>query len=70
MRLDGGMRLLVIGGTRFVGRYLIEAALAAGHEVTLVHRSATELFPSARHVLADRNGDLSALAEGQWHATV
>jgi 2'-hydroxyisoflavone reductase len=70
MRLDGEMRLLVIGGTRFVGRYVVEAALAAGHDVTLVHRSATELFPSARHVLADRNDDLSALADGQWQATV
>ncbi len=64
------MRLLVIGGTRFVGRHLVDAALAAGHDVTLVHRSPTTLFPSARHVLADREGDLSALADGEWHATV
>ncbi len=64
------MRLLVIGGTRFVGRHLVEAALAAGHDVTLVHRFATDLFPSARHVLADRDDDLSALADGEWHATV
>jgi 2'-hydroxyisoflavone reductase len=63
------MRLLVIGGTRFVGRHLVEAALAAGHDVTLVHRSATALFPSARHVLADRNADLTALADGEWDAT-
>lgn len=70
MVLDGEMRLLVIGGTRFVGRHLVEAALAAGHDVTLLHRSATTLFPSARHVLADRNGDLSALTDGQWDATV
>ena len=64
------MRLLVIGGTRFVGRHLVEAALAAGHDVTLVHRSPTSLFPSARHLLADRDVDLSALADGDWHATV
>ena len=64
------MRVLIIGGTRFVGRHLVEAALAAGHDVTLVHRSATTLFPTARHVLADRNGDLSALADGEWDATV
>ena len=64
------MRLLVIGGTRFVGRHLVEAALAAGHEVTLVHRSSTTLFPSARHVLADRDSDLSALADDEWDATV
>jgi len=64
------MRILVIGGTRFIGRHFVEAALGAGHDVTLVHRSATSLFPSARHVLADRNGDLSALADGEWDATV
>src|SRR4051812_29839426 len=64
------MRILVIGGTRYVGRHLVEAALVAGHEVTLVHRSPTTLFPSARHVLTDRNGDLSALADGEWDATV
>ena len=64
------MRLLVIGGTRFIGRHLVEAALADGHEVTLVHRSATDLFPTARHLLVDRNGDLSALADGEWDATL
>jgi 2'-hydroxyisoflavone reductase len=64
------MRILVIGGTRFVGRHLVEAALGAGHEVTLVHRSATNPFPSARHVLADRNDDLSVLTDGEWDATV
>lgn len=68
------MRLLVIGGTRFLGRHLVEAALAAGHDVTLVHRSATDLFPAARHVLADRDGVLSVptegLADGEWDATV
>lgn len=64
------MRLLVIGGTRFVGRHLVEAALAANHDVTLVHRSPTDLFPSARHLLADRNDDLAALADDEWDATV
>ncbi len=64
------MRLLVIGGTRFVGRHLVEAALASGHDVTLVHRSSTPLFPSARHLLADRNHDLSALSDGEWDATL
>lgn len=66
------MRLLVIGGTRFVGKYVVEAALAAGHEVTLLHRgrSGADLFPDARHLLADRAGDLSVLADGEWDATV
>jgi putative ABC transport system permease protein len=35
------VRLLILGGTRFVGRHLIAAALAAGHQVTLFHRGRT-----------------------------
>lgn len=67
-----GMRILIIGGTRFVGRHITQAALADGHEVTLFHRGRTgsELFPQARHLTGDRNEDLSALAEGSWDATV
>lgn len=63
------MRLLVIGGTRFVGRHVVEAALRRGHEVTLVHRTATDLFPGAEHVLADRDGDLGALDGRTFDAT-
>jgi 2'-hydroxyisoflavone reductase len=66
------MRILIVGGTRFVGRHLTEAALAAGHDVTLLHRGRTggDLYPQATHLLADRNGDLSVLAAGAWDATV
>jgi len=66
------MRLLMIGGTRFVGRHIVEAALAAGHEVTIFHRGRTgpDLFPDVEHRLGDRNSDLSAIAEGEWDATI
>ena len=58
------MRILVIGGTRFVGRYVVAAALSRGHEVTLLHRGLTgaDLFPAAEHLKADRN-DAAAVAE-------
>jgi 2'-hydroxyisoflavone reductase len=41
------MRILIVGGTRFVGRHITEAALAAGHEVAVLHRgqSGADLFP-------------------------
>ncbi len=41
------MRLLVIGRTALVGRHLVDAPLAAGHDVTLFHRGRTgrDLFP-------------------------
>ncbi len=66
------MRVLVIGGTRFVGRHLVQAALDGGHDVTLFHRGRTgpRLFPDAEHRLGDRDHDLGALARGTWDATV
>jgi 2'-hydroxyisoflavone reductase len=66
------MRILIIGGTVFVGRHIAEAAIAAGHDVTLFHRGRTgaDLFPSATHLTGDRNHDLSALGAGQWDATI
>ena len=66
------MRLLILGGTRFLGRHIAEQALAAGHELTLLHRgrSGADLFPQARHLLADRNTDLSALDGGSWDAVI
>jgi 2'-hydroxyisoflavone reductase len=66
------MRILIMGGTRFVGRHLTQAALDAGHEVTLFHRGQTGdgLFPQAEHLLGDRNTDLSRLAGRSWDATI
>jgi 2'-hydroxyisoflavone reductase len=66
------MRILMIGGTRFVGRHIVDAALAAGHEVTVFHRGQTgpDLFPQTDRRIGDRNGDLAELAEGGWDATV
>jgi 2'-hydroxyisoflavone reductase len=69
---DDRMRILVIGGTQFVGRHIVGAALAAGDEVTLFHRGQTNpgLFAEVEHRLGDRDGDLSALASGEWNATI
>src|SRR5215471_7985616 len=66
------MRILIIGGTVFVGRHITEAALAGGHDVTLFHRgrSGSDLFPRATHLFGDRNEDLSALSAGNWDATI
>jgi 2'-hydroxyisoflavone reductase len=66
------MRILIVGGTRFVGRYIAAAAIGRGHEVTLFHRGRTgpELFGEATHLLGDRDTDLSALDSGEWDATV
>jgi 2'-hydroxyisoflavone reductase len=64
------MRILVIGGTRFVGRAYVEAAIAAGYEVTLFNRGRTnaDLFPDLERIRGDRGVDLSALAGRTWDA--
>ena len=66
------MRLLLLGGTQFVGRAVASAALAGGHEVTLFHRGRTgaELFPEAEHVLGDRDGGLDGLRGRDWDACI
>jgi 2'-hydroxyisoflavone reductase len=64
------MRILIIGGTRFVGHAMAEAALDAGHDVSLLHRNPTDELPAATHLLADRNGDLSVLDGLSFDATI
>ncbi len=66
------MRILFIGGTRFVGRAMAEAAMARDHEVSLLHRGRSNdpAFDDAEHLLADRDGDLSALHDREFDATV
>ena len=66
------MRLLVLGGTKFLGRHAVAHALEQGHEVTTFTRGRTnpDLFPGAEHLRGDRDGDLDALREGEWDGVV
>ena len=66
------MKLLLLGGTKFLGRATVEAALDRGHEVTLFTRGETnpELFPKAEKLRGDRSADLSALEGRRWDAVV
>ena len=67
------MRILVLGGTSFVGRAVVERALSAGHEPALFSRGVTgaELFPDVERRRGDRDaGDYASLAGGRWDAVV
>jgi 2'-hydroxyisoflavone reductase len=66
------LRLLVLGGTKFLGRAVVESALERGHEVTLFNRGQTnpELFPEAEKLRGNRDGDLRALEGRTWDAVV
>jgi len=68
------MELLVLGGTSFAGRHVVERALAEGHAVTTFNRGRTnpDLFPAARALRGDRStGDYAALeSAGPFDAVV
>src|ERR1700739_4876150 len=66
------MRILVLGGTRFLGRAIVDAALGRGDTVTMFNRGKTNpgLFPGVETVAGDRTADLSALDGREWDAVV
>jgi 2'-hydroxyisoflavone reductase len=66
------VKLLVLGGTKFLGRAAVEAALEKGFEVTLFNRGQTnpELFPDAEKLRGDRATDLSELSGRSWDAVI
>ncbi|MFE0513592.1 NAD-dependent epimerase/dehydratase family protein [Streptomyces sp. NPDC058964] len=67
------MRLLVLGGTEFVGRAVVESALGRGWEVTVLHRGRHPAPAGARSLHGDRTAPdgLAALAGSEeWHAVV
>ncbi len=66
------MRLLIIGGTRFLGRALVDEALAAGHEVTLFNRGRSNpgLCPVVEKIHGDRESDLHLLDGRRWEAAI
>ena len=70
---SNGKRVLILGGTRFLGAAVAEAALADGYEVTLFNRgqSNPDRFPDLETRVGDRDtGDLAALEEGEWDFVV
>lgn len=62
------MKLLVIGGTQFVGRAFVEEAARRGEQVTVFHRGASEPadLPHVQHVHGDRDGQLDRLRGRTW----
>ena len=65
------MKLLVLGGTKNLGRHVVEAALRDGHEVTLFNRGRTNpsLFPAVRRLTGER-ADPGVLATGEWDGVI
>lgn len=65
------MKCLVIGGTRFLGRWIVEEALARGWEVTLFNRgNHPDVFPNVRTMIGDRDVDLHKLERENWDLVI
>jgi 2'-hydroxyisoflavone reductase len=66
------MKLLILGGTAFLGYHIVESAVKAGHEVTIFSRGRTNsnAFPEVEKLVGDRDGNLDALAGRRWDAVI
>ena len=66
------MKILIIGGTKFLGRHLTVAALKNNHEVTLFNRGkfSLEEFENVEQIQGDRNSDLEKLAGRRWDVCI
>lgn len=65
------MKLLILGGTRFIGRHLVAAALAHNHEVTLFNRGKlSSALAGVETIHGNRNSDLMKLQGRRWDAVI
>lgn len=66
------MKILVLGGTVFIGRHLVNAALEQGHDVTIFTRGKhnPNLFPQVERLQGDRRDDLAALQGRDWDVVI
>ena len=66
------MRVLIMGGTLFLGRHIVEAALKREHEITLFNRGLRNpaLFPTVEKLTGDRDSNLTALKGRQFDAVI
>ena len=66
------IRILILGGTGFIGPHQVRYALDRGHTVTLFNRGRTNthLFPGVERLVGDRNGQLDALAGRSWDVVI
>lgn len=71
-RAANPLKILILGGTGFIGPHQVEYALSRGHEVTLFNRGRTnaQLFPEVEKLVGDRESDLTALEGRSWDVVV
>jgi 2'-hydroxyisoflavone reductase len=72
VRAERRLKILILGGTRFVGPHMAEYALSRGHTLTFFNRGKTNpgVLPGVERIQGDRNGDLQGLAGREWDAVI
>lgn len=66
------LRILILGGTGFIGPHMVQEALRRGHDVELFNRGRTnnDLFPDLKLYVGDRDNDLQSLQGGKWDVVI
>jgi 2'-hydroxyisoflavone reductase len=66
------LRILILGGTRFIGLHMTALALERGHTITFFNRgkTKTDRYPKIERIKGDRNGEINGLKDREWDAVI
>lgn len=66
------LKILILGGTRFIGLHMTALALARGHTLTFFNRgkTKTDRYPEIERIKGDRNGEIDGLKDREWDAVI
>jgi 2'-hydroxyisoflavone reductase len=66
------LKILILGGTRFIGLHMTALALARGHTLTFFNRgkTGTDRYPEVERIKGDRNGEIDGLKDREWDVVI
>ena len=66
------LKILILGGTRFIGLHMTALALERGHTITFFNRgkTKTDRYPEIERIKGDRNGEIDGLKDREWDAVI
>ena len=66
------LKILILGGTRFIGLHMTALALKHGHTLTFFNRgkTKTDRFPEVERIKGDRNGEIDGLKDREWDVVI
>ena len=69
---SGRCKILMLGGTRFIGLHMTALALERGHTLTFFNRgkTKTDRYPEVERIKGDRNGEIDGLKDREWDVVI